>query len=55
MKRCEWCDGPMVPREAKQRFCSRECSTTFHVAKRKQAVAWFEACGMEVQREEQHA
>jgi hypothetical protein len=35
---CEWCGEPFNPREAKQRFCCRDCSIAFYDEERREAV-----------------
>ena len=41
MKRCGnfRCKGEFIPREAKQKFCCRECSIAFFQNERREAVA----------------
>jgi len=48
-KRCERCDEPFWPREAKQRFCTRACSDASYAEERREAVKQFR------QQKEQHA
>jgi len=38
MKTCEQCSKPFPPREAKQRFCCRECSVAWFQNERREAV-----------------
>ena len=35
---CDYCTKPFEPREAKQRFCTRECSQEFWKEERRQAM-----------------
>jgi hypothetical protein len=47
-RHCDWC-GAWTYRN---RFCSVGCSIEFFQAERRQAIAWFRASGMKVQREQ---
>jgi hypothetical protein len=44
--RCENCQEEMVPYHLVGRFCCRACSDQYFQAERRQAVAYFRACGM---------
>ena len=46
MMKCEFCQRPMTPYHSNDRFCSRRCSDEYFMAERRQAVAYFRACGM---------
>ena len=48
--KCENCGGSMRPYLARQRFCCRACSDAWFQAKRRQAVEWFRAAGLTVER-----
>jgi hypothetical protein len=48
--KCENCEGPMTLYLSNQRFCCRACSDEWFQEERRQAVAWFRACGMTVER-----
>jgi hypothetical protein len=51
-RNCEWCGGSIRwIHQDRQRFCRRECSDAFYMEERRQAVDWFRAMGMTVQRE----
>ncbi len=53
-RRCENCGKEMVYlHQQRQRFCARDCSNEWHQQERRQAVEWFRAMGMTVQREGQ--
>lgn len=40
-KQCEQCSEPFFPREAKQRFCCRDCSIDWFANERRQALEFF--------------
>jgi hypothetical protein len=46
--KCENCQRPMVPYHETQKFCTRACSDEWFQEERRQAIAWFRACGMTV-------
>lgn len=56
MAACEYCQEQIIrPSRTAQRFCCTACSENWHMAERREAVAWYRACGMRptVQRDQQ--
>ena len=44
---CEFCSKPILhPFRSQQRFCCAACSEDFYLAERREAVAWYRACGL---------
>lgn len=54
-RECENCGIPVIPYMSRQRFCCRACSDEWFQAERRQAIEWFRAAGMSVERKEHRA
>jgi hypothetical protein len=47
MTTCEYCLEQIIrPSRTAQRFCCSACSENWHMAERREAVAWYRACGL---------